>query len=220
MFVTTKTEGNLRRGSCSTTDSRKSWGVMYSWLSYSTDANLMNRLSRDVSFTARTSSSSSWNTQNRVQDTHKPFQLKYTEPCSGHTQTFPTEVHRTTFRAHTQTFSAEAYRTTFRTHTNLSSWRTQTHVQGTHKPFHLKDTVHLGSLWISSTQLSFYNNSLFVVVLFIAKCFGLTDHHQATYIEFHENYCTYKAPVAFGSNKLPLLCAILTICHFIIEFTW
>ncbi|KAI8437394.1 hypothetical protein MSG28_011726 [Choristoneura fumiferana] len=36
-----------RLGSCSTTDSRKSCGVMYSWPPYSTDANLMKRRSRD-----------------------------------------------------------------------------------------------------------------------------------------------------------------------------
>lgn len=44
----------LRRGlgSCSTTLSRKSCGVMYSWPSNSTDANLIKRLSRAVKRTA------------------------------------------------------------------------------------------------------------------------------------------------------------------------
>ena len=60
------TATNLRLGSCSTTDSRKSWGVMYSWPSYSTDANLMKRRSREVSFTARTNSSSICNRTHRL----------------------------------------------------------------------------------------------------------------------------------------------------------
>ena len=40
---------NLGRGSPSTTDSKKSWGVMYIWPSYSTEANFMKRFSRGVS---------------------------------------------------------------------------------------------------------------------------------------------------------------------------
>lgn len=50
---------NLRRGSCSTTESKKSCGVIYNWPSNWTDANLINLRSRDVSFTAF--SVSSWN---------------------------------------------------------------------------------------------------------------------------------------------------------------
>ena len=47
----------LRRGSCSTTESRKSCGVIYNWPSYSTEENLMKRLSRAVSLTEVVSSS-------------------------------------------------------------------------------------------------------------------------------------------------------------------
>lgn len=49
---------NLRRGSCSTTESRKSCGVIYSCPSNSAEANLMNRRSRDVNLTDF--SDSSW----------------------------------------------------------------------------------------------------------------------------------------------------------------
>ena len=41
---------NRGLGSPSTTDSKKSWGVMYICPSYSTDANLMKRFSRGVNF--------------------------------------------------------------------------------------------------------------------------------------------------------------------------
>lgn len=48
---------HLRLASCSTTESKKSCGVMYSCPSYSTEANFMNRRSRDVNLIAFSESS-------------------------------------------------------------------------------------------------------------------------------------------------------------------
>lgn len=62
---------DLRLGSCSTTESRKSCGVMYSCPSNSADANFINRLSRDVNLTDFSESScrrktNKWNTFQRL----------------------------------------------------------------------------------------------------------------------------------------------------------
>jgi hypothetical protein len=59
---------------------------------------------------------------------------------------------------------------------------------------------------MNTVYATIYYFPSFFILLSVATCFGLTDHHQVIHIQFHENYSTYNGSIVFNYC---LTCAVL-----------